>query len=78
MSSFEYPETPFKRVRKKLTHLENHYFMLEYITRGVSKVFDNCGLGNILQELAKKTGRSKVDALENQKAQLAVQFVAMI
>ena len=32
LSSFEYPETPLKRVREELTHLQNHYFQLEHIT----------------------------------------------
>ena len=77
MSSFEYPETPFKRVQDELTHLQNHYFRLEYITRGVSRALDKCRPGNILRELAKKTDRSKVDTLETEKAQLAAQVATM-
>ena len=38
---------------------------------------DNCGPVNILRELAKKTNRSKVDALETEKAQVAAQIAAM-
>ena len=37
----------------------------------------NCRPGNVLQELAKKTDRSKVDALETEKAHLTAQVVAM-
>ena len=37
----------------------------------MSKVLDNCGPGNIPKELAKKMNRSKVKALEIEKAQLA-------
>ena len=29
-SSFEYPETPFKRIREEIIHLQNHYFRLEH------------------------------------------------
>ena len=77
LSSFEYPETPFKRVQEEITNLHNQYFRLEHITRGVSRALDNCGPGNILLELAKKTDRSKVDALETEKAQLVAQVAAM-
>ena len=52
LSSFEYLETPFKRVWEELAHLQNHYFRLEHITRGMSMALDNCGPGNILRELA--------------------------
>ena len=38
---------------------------------------DNCGPGNILWELAKKMDRSKVDALEIEKAHLTTQVAAM-
>jgi hypothetical protein len=37
----------------------------------------NCSARNILRELAKKTDQSKVEALENEKAQLAAQVEAM-
>ena len=77
LSSFEYPETPFKRVREELTKLHNQYFRLEHITRGVSRALDNCGPENILRELAKKTDGLKVDALETEKAQLTAQVAAM-
>jgi hypothetical protein len=50
---------------------------LEHITGGVRRALGNCSAGNILQELAWKTDRSKVDALEKEKAQLAVQVAAM-
>lgn len=50
---------------------------MEHITWDVSKALDNCGLGNILKELAKKMDRSRVEALETEKAQLAAQVGAM-
>lgn len=75
--SFKYPETPFKRVREEITNLQNQYFRLEHITHGVSRALDNCGLKNILWELAKKTDPLKVDALETEKAQLAAQVATM-
>jgi hypothetical protein len=77
MSTFELPETPFKRVWAELTNTQNQYWRLEHITRGVNRALRNCGPGNILWELAKKTDRLKVDALETEKAQLAAQVAAM-
>jgi hypothetical protein len=77
MSSFELPETPFKRVWEELTNLQNQYWRLEHITCGVSRALDNCGPGNILRQLAKKTDQSKVDALETEKAQLAAYVATM-
>jgi hypothetical protein len=65
------------RVRAKLNNLQNEYWRLEHITRGMSRVLGNCGPGNILRELTKKTDRSKVDALETEKAQLAAQVAPM-
>ena len=49
LCSFEYMETPFKWVREELTDLQNQYFRLEHITRGVSRALDNYGPWNILQ-----------------------------
>jgi hypothetical protein len=77
LSTWELPETPFKRVRAKLTNLQNEYWRLEHITRGVSRALGNSGPGNILRELARKMDRSKVDALKTEKAQLAAHVAAM-
>ena len=52
-STFKFPEAPFKRVHDELTELQNQYFRMEHITRGVNRAPDNCGPGNILRELAK-------------------------
>ena len=68
LSFFEYPETPFKRIREELTELQNQYFRLEHITRGVSQALDNCGPGNILRELAKRMDQTRVETLEMEKA----------
>ena len=53
-SHIEYTETPFNRVREEYTNLQNQYYWLEHITRGVSRALDNCGPRNILRDLAKK------------------------
>ena len=43
----------------------------------MSRALDNCGPGNILRELAKKTDLSRVEALEMEKAQPAAHVAAM-
>ena len=71
LTNFELSETPFQRVRAELTHLQNQYWKLEHITCGVSRALGNCGPENILQDVARVTDQSKMDALETEKAQLA-------
>lgn len=71
LSNFELLETPFLQVRAELTHLRDHYWKHEHIIRGVSRVLGNSGPGNILREVVRVTDRSKMDALETKKAQLA-------
>ena len=61
----------------ELTHLQNQYFKLEHITRGVSRAFGNCGPRKIMREVARVTDWSKMQALETEKAQLAAQVAAM-
>jgi hypothetical protein len=56
-ATWEPPEAPSKRVRAELTNPQNEYWMLEHITRGVSKAMGNCTAKNILRELARKTDR---------------------
>ena len=77
LSTFEFPEAPFKRVHDELTELPNQYFRMEHITRGVNRALDNCGPGNILRELAERTDRKHVETLETEKAQLAALVAAM-
>jgi hypothetical protein len=76
-ATWEPPEHPFMKAKAEITAFQNEYWRLEHITRGASKALGNCSAGNILRELAKKTGQSKVEALENEKAQLTAQVEAM-
>jgi len=76
-ATWEPPEFPFERVKADVTTLQNEYWRLEHIVRGASKALGNCSAGNILRELAKRTDRSKVETLENEKAQLTAQVEAM-
>ena len=71
LSTFEFPEAPFKRVWDELTELQNQYFRMEHITRCVNRALGNCRPGNILRELAKRTDRKQVETLETKNAQLA-------
>ena len=50
---------------------------MEHITRGVNRALNNCGPGNILRELTKRTDRKKIEALEMEKTQLAAQVAVM-
>jgi hypothetical protein len=59
LSSWEFPETPFKRVYEELDELQAQYHRLEYITKGASTTLRGCGLGNIIREIAKRTDSRK-------------------
>ena len=50
---------------------------MEHITRGANRALDNCGPGNILWELAKRTDRKEIEKMETEKAQLAAQVATM-
>ena len=50
---------------------------MEHITRGVNKALGNCGPGNILRELPKRTDRKQVETLKTEKTHLAAQVAAM-
>ena len=67
--TFEFPKPP-SSVQDELTELQNQYFRMEHITRGVNRALGNYGPGNILRELAKRTDWKQVETLETEKAQV--------
>jgi hypothetical protein len=54
LSSWDFPETPFKRVYEELDELQAQYYRLEHITKGASMALGGCGPGNIIREIAKR------------------------
>jgi hypothetical protein len=61
LSSWDFPETPFKRVYDELDELQAQYHRLEYITKGTSTTLGGCGPGNIIREIAKRTDRKELE-----------------
>jgi hypothetical protein len=59
LSSWEFPETPFKRVYEELDELQAQYYRLEHITKGASTTLGGCGPGNIIREIAKRADSRK-------------------
>jgi hypothetical protein len=57
LSSWDFPETPFKRIYDELNELQTQYNRLEHITREARVALGGCGPGNILREIAKKADR---------------------
>jgi hypothetical protein len=55
LSSWDFPENPFKQAYEELDKLQAHYYRLEYITKGASAVLGGCGPGNIIREIAKRS-----------------------
>ena len=61
LSAWDFPENPFKRMYDDLADLQTQYYRLEHITRGANQTLDDCGPGNILQELAKRVDLKEPD-----------------
>jgi hypothetical protein len=61
LSSWDFPETPFKRVYDELDELQAQYHRLEHITKGASTALGGCGPGNIIREIAKRTDRKELE-----------------
>jgi hypothetical protein len=69
LSSWDFPETPFKRVHDKLNELQTQYNRLEHITREASVAPGGYGPGNILREIAKKADRKELDQVKRELEQ---------
>ena len=61
LSAWRFSNNPFQRVYVDLADLQLQYYQLEHITRGANKALNNCGPGNILQELAKRADWKSFD-----------------
>ena len=61
MSKWEFPKNPFQRVLADLADLQTQYYRLEHITREANQALNDCGPGNILQELTKRADRKELD-----------------
>jgi hypothetical protein len=70
LSSWEFPENPFKRVYDELDELQAQYHRLEHITKGASAALGGCGPGNILREIAKRTDRKELDQVKRELDQV--------
>ena len=53
MTSFDFEDNPFRRIREEMDQLQEQYSKLEYVTKGACKLLGNCRLGNICKELKK-------------------------
>jgi hypothetical protein len=66
LSSWDFPDNPFKRVHDKLEELQTHYYRQEHITKGASLALGGCGSGNILREIAKRADRKELDQVKRE------------
>jgi hypothetical protein len=77
LSSWDFPDNPFRRVQEGLEELQHQYSRLEHIARGARQALDNCGPGNILRELAKRADRKELEQVKTEKAYLTAQVASM-
>jgi hypothetical protein len=70
LSSWDFPENPFKRVHDELDELQTEYHRLEHITKGASMALGNCGPGNILWEIAKRVDWKELDQVKRELDQV--------
>jgi hypothetical protein len=66
LSSWDFPENPFKRVHDELDELQTKYHRLEHIPKGASVALGGCGPGNILREIAKRADRKELDQVKRE------------
>jgi hypothetical protein len=66
LSSWDFPETPFKRVYGELDELLAQYHRLEHIIKRASMALGGCGPGNIIREIAKRTDRKKLEQVKRE------------
>jgi hypothetical protein len=67
LSSWEFPETPFKRAYEEMDELQAQYYRLEHITKGASAALGGCGPGNIIREIAKRAdSRKKLEEVKRE------------
>jgi hypothetical protein len=66
LSSWDFPETPFKRVYDELDELQAQYHRLEHITKGANTAMGGCGPGNIIREIAKRTDRKELEHVKRE------------
>ena len=67
-----------------MADLQTQYYRLKHITRGANQALDNCGPGNILQELTKRADwkeldqmKKEIDKVKTENAHLNAQVAAM-
>jgi hypothetical protein len=64
LSSWAFPETPFKRVYEELDELHVQYYRLERITKGASAALGGCGPENIIREITKRVDWKKLEEVK--------------
>ena len=53
MTSFNFEDNPFRRIREEIDQLQRQYSKLEYVTIGAYKLLGDCKLANLCKELDK-------------------------
>jgi hypothetical protein len=66
LSSWDFPETPFKRVYDELDELQAQYHRLEHLTKGASTVRGGCRPENIVREITKRTDRKELEEVKRE------------
>ena len=53
MTSFDFEDNPFRRIREEMDQLQGQYSKLEYATKGACKFLGNYKPANLCKELEK-------------------------
>ena len=73
LSTFEFPDEPFKRIREEIEQLQSQYARLEHITRGAGKLLNDCRPSQVLPELEKLVKKKEVEELKEENTRLSGQ-----
>ena len=70
MTSFNFEDNPFWRIREEIDQLQGQYSKLEYVTKGAPKLVGDCNLASLCKKL-EKIQQKDTTTLEANNATLA-------
>lgn len=70
LSSFEFSDEPFKRIREEMNQLQSQYARLEHVSRSACRLLNDYHPKNIIRELEKLVRQLKTATSEEQNAKL--------
>ena len=75
MTSFDFEDNPFQRIREEIDQLQYQYSKVEYLTKRACKLLGDCKPIGLCKELEKVVQQKDTSTMEANNAALAAQVV---